>query len=288
MYLGTFGTVVAAFAIKNLVAIPATSSPAKNPIIYQQKHKVVKVLHDHFDTPEPNQSVLIVDKAMLRKTVLGCMVICKGSTQDTQEFIQKIYGIHIATGTISHIIKEEAEKAKVFNQSIPLNTIEAGANDEIFQAGKPVLVGVDVYSTFIYLMQASESREGDDWALVLMEKIDQGLNLKLSVNDDGTGLKKGVKYISGHQEALLLFVLSANEAMRQLADEQGIDIRAFELMWEQIQYPTSSSKGWIFVNIFNASGILRQIISLVGVCPFLKCQVKMHVFETRHINFDFK
>ena len=80
------------------------------------------------------------------------MVICKGSTEDTKEFIQKIYGIHIATGTISHIIKEASEKAMAFNQSIPLNTIEVGANDEIFQAGEPVLVGVDVYSTFIYLM----------------------------------------------------------------------------------------------------------------------------------------
>lgn len=160
--------------------------------IYQQKQKVTQVLRDHFDTPEPNQPMLLIDKAMLKKTVLGCMVICKGSTQDTQEFIQKVYSVHISTGTISNIINEAARKAKVFNQSISLNTIEVGANDEIFQADTPVLVGVDVYSTFIYLMQASESREGDDWALALLEKNDQGLNLKLSVNDDGTGLKKGL------------------------------------------------------------------------------------------------
>lgn len=98
------------------------------------------------------------------------MVICKGSTEYTQKFIQEMYHTHISMGDISNIIKEESVKAKEFSQSIPLNSIEMGAKDEIFQAGTPVLVGVDVYSKLIYLMQATESREGDDCALALIEK----------------------------------------------------------------------------------------------------------------------
>lgn len=331
--------------------------------VYTQRDKVRDTLHQYFNAPKLTEPVLILDKEFLERTVIGCMVICKGSTEDTQEFLDKVYDIQISTGTISNIINKAADKAKEFNKSIPLDKIKIGAHDEIFQAGTPVLVGVDVYSTFIYLMQGSETRDSTDWALPLLYKMDQGLNLETSVNDGAPGLKKGlkdvfpdiniqsdvfhaiykislgistlersaykainrmydleikclkafdrnkdkyldkyekahteaeraievydqanilyqwirealkvgglsfedrmyvleyaahelsilsksneylvkgIKYLSKHKEGLLYFVQAAQEAIKALASEEGIDIRALKLMWEQYTYPEDS------------------------------------------------
>lgn len=92
-------------------------------------------------------------------------------------------------------MQEYAIKAKEFIQSIPLDSIEVGAHDEISQTGKPVLVGVDVYSTYIYLMESSDTRDGDAWSYALLDKVYRGLDLTQSVNDSGTGLNKGIREV---------------------------------------------------------------------------------------------
>jgi len=163
--------------------------------IYQQKENVHKVLGDNFETPSSNTPTLLLNEEVIKRTIFGCMVTCKGSIDDTQEFLQEIYGIHISEGKISNIMQEYADKAKKFNQSIPLHSIEVGAHDEIFQAGEPVLVGVDVYSTFIYLMESSNTRDGDAWSYALLDKVYRGLDLTQSVNDSGTGLNKGIREV---------------------------------------------------------------------------------------------
>ena len=121
------------------------------------------------------------------------MLICKGSESDTQEFMESVYQIHVSIGKISRVINEASEKALKWNNSIPFNTIDIGANDEIFQGNEPVLVGVDPMTTYIYLMKETENRDSTTRGVALLEKEEQGLHLKTSVNDGGTGLNKGVK-----------------------------------------------------------------------------------------------
>lgn len=161
--------------------------------IYIQRDIVYNILHENFNVPNLSEPTLVLNKETLKRTVIGCMVICKGSIEDTQEFLDKVYGVKISVGNISRIINEAADNAKSFNESIHLDQIEIGAHDEIFQAGTPILVGVDVYSTFIYLMQKCDTRDSVDWALALLYKIDQGLKLNTSVNDGATGLNKGLE-----------------------------------------------------------------------------------------------
>ena len=45
-------------------------------------------------------------------------------------------------------LQEIAEKAAEINQSQALSGIDVGLHDEIYQADKPVLVGVDTASTY--------------------------------------------------------------------------------------------------------------------------------------------
>jgi hypothetical protein len=102
----------------------------------------------------------------------------------------------MAEGKISRILNEASAKAKKFNDAVNLENIKIGAHDEIFQAGDPVLVGVDPYTTYTYLMEPSSNRDSLSWYVAVGEKAEkQGLNLDITVTDGGTGMKKGIKEV---------------------------------------------------------------------------------------------
>ncbi|MEG0153275.1 hypothetical protein [Niameybacter sp.] len=122
-----------------------------------------------------------ITKNFIEKAVLGCMAICKGSIEDTPEFLKSLFHFHISIGRISKIINELARRAKVFNDSISLKCIQVGAHDEIFQADQAVLVGVEPNSTYIYLCDGSKTRDSTVWGYSLLDKQVTGLNIELSV-----------------------------------------------------------------------------------------------------------
>jgi hypothetical protein len=82
-------------------------------------------------------------------------------------------------------------KARTVNATERLERIKVGGHDEIFQARLPVLVGADVISTYCYLLSSENSRDGDTWAIRLMELEDKGLHPDYTVADGGTGLRAG-------------------------------------------------------------------------------------------------
>ena len=135
--------------------------------IYEQKNKVHDILEKEFDKSENKYSVLILDEQIIEKTIIACMIICKGSETDAQEFMEEVYKIHVSIGKISEIINKASDKALEWNNSIKLENITTGANDEIFQGNTPVLVGVDPLSTYAYLMQETENRDSTTCARLL-------------------------------------------------------------------------------------------------------------------------
>ena len=81
--------------------------------------------------------------------------------------------------------------AQQINGSYDLAGVRVGAHDEIFQAGRPVLVGVDTASTFCYLLSLEEHRDAETWGVRLLELTDRGLAPDATVADFGTGLGSG-------------------------------------------------------------------------------------------------
>ncbi len=57
----------------------------------------------------------------------------------------------MSIGKISRIINEAAEKAQEFDEQVSLDNIRQVANDEIFRGSAPVLTGIDLESSFVYL-----------------------------------------------------------------------------------------------------------------------------------------
>jgi cell division protein ZapA (FtsZ GTPase activity inhibitor) len=72
-----------------------------------------------------------------------------------------------------------------------LSAVHAGGHDEIFQSGQPVLVGVDLDSTYCYLLAAEDQRDGETWAIHLWDLTAQGLQPDYTVADGGKGLRAG-------------------------------------------------------------------------------------------------
>jgi hypothetical protein len=106
-----------------------------------------------------NYSLIEINETLIKRTIVSCAVECKGSIENIQAHIENIYEVHISEGNISNILNEAAKKAKTFNEWIKLDEIKIRVSDEIFQAGDPVLVGVEPINTFVYLMVSSKKRD---------------------------------------------------------------------------------------------------------------------------------
>lgn len=151
-------------------------------------------MHYYNSINKDNYASINIDPKMIKRIIVSCAVECKGSIEDIKAHLENIFDLHMSEGSISNILNEAAEKAKAFNESIPLDKIKIGVSDEIFQAGDPVLVGVEPLSTFVYLMVPSEKRDSVSWWIAYCEKQEnQGLNIEESVTDGGLGMKKGIK-----------------------------------------------------------------------------------------------
>ena len=77
------------------------------------------------------------------------------------------------------------------NQAQNLSGIEVGLHDEIYQANKPVLVGVEAASTYCYLLKGVEHRDEDTWGCHLLDVMAQGFEPDYTIADGGSGLRAG-------------------------------------------------------------------------------------------------
>ena len=54
------------------------------------------------------------------------------------------------------------------------------------------MTGIDLDSTYTYLLEEASDRTSDTWEIYMLDRKDRGLNLKSSVNDGGVGLMSGI------------------------------------------------------------------------------------------------
>ena len=97
----------------------------------------------------------------------------------------------ISLGTVHNIHQRAALQAITINDSIDLSAIRVGLHGEIFQGSQPVLTGIDAASTYCYLPAAEDHRDGDTWAIHLLDLQVRGLNPDYTIADAGAGLRAG-------------------------------------------------------------------------------------------------
>jgi hypothetical protein len=162
--------------------------------LYQQAVTARDALTHAFDPEPKGEDVLFhlpVTKAWLRQLVLGLVLICHAPYRAVVELFRDLFDWRISLGTVHNIVRSAVEPARAISRRVDLAGIRTGAHDEIFQAAKPVLVGVDTASTYCYLLSLEEHRDADTWGVRLLDLVDQGFNPEATVADAGSSLRAG-------------------------------------------------------------------------------------------------
>ena len=167
--------------------------------VYQQVRTAEEALDRAFaPAPAPDDVLfyLPVTKAWLRQLVLALVLICHSSYRGVVELLRDLFDYRISLGTVHNIVHSAVPQAHRINQQYDLSNILVGLLDEIFQAGDPVLVGVDAATTFCCLLSLEDHRDTETWGIRLLELVDRGFAPEATMADFGSGLR------AGHQEAL--------------------------------------------------------------------------------------
>jgi hypothetical protein len=160
--------------------------------VYQQSAIAEHALVDAFHPPANDDDVLFqlpVTKAWLRQLTLGLVLICHSPLRGVCELLRDLFDHDISLGTVHNIVQSAVAPARQQQNAQDLSGIHAGLHDEIFQAGQPVLVGVDARSTYCYLLSVEERRDADTWAIRLLEAQERGLHPDYTVADAGVALR---------------------------------------------------------------------------------------------------
>lgn len=162
--------------------------------VYQQTAKAQEALDAAFAPAAPPDDVLFylpVTKNWLRQLILALVLCCHSSFRGVQSLLLDLLGVRVSLGTIHNILGRAVASARRRNAEQDLSRVRIGAPDEIFQNGQPVLVGVDVASTYCYLLSLEEHRDAETWGIRLLELQDQGLRPEATIADGGQGLRAG-------------------------------------------------------------------------------------------------
>lgn len=172
----------------------AEQTQVSRKFVYRQQDLARAALSNAFDPPPTDDSVLFylpVTKRWIRQFTLGLVLIGHCPLRGVCELFHDFFDHDLSLGNVHNIVHSAVARARQLNAHCDLSPVRIGAHDEIFQNGQPVLVGVDVASTFCYLLSREEHRDADTWGVRLLELQDQGLRPDATIADAGCGLRAG-------------------------------------------------------------------------------------------------
>lgn len=161
------------------------------PTIYEAAATAEAVLAQHFQ--QGALETVAVDEAQLRRAVIALRVVAPNSIRAIEALIPVRYpGQRLSYGKLQQWLVEAEGHARGFNAPVSLAGIRAGALDELFSQGEPVLAGIDLDSGYRFARAAGEDRSAATWAQLLHPGRAQGLALEVVVKDAAKGIAAGV------------------------------------------------------------------------------------------------
>jgi len=165
--------------------------------VYQQRHKAQDALLHAFDPPAaaPEEVLfhLPITKDWLRQFVLAATLVGHSSLRGALEMLDCLLDLPVSLGWVHSVVTDAIDKARPINERQELSRVQFAALDEIFQNGRPALAVIDVASTYCCSLSLEDHRDGDTWAVRLLELRDRGFAPKATIADFGTGLRAGAK-----------------------------------------------------------------------------------------------
>src|SRR5262249_30391630 len=186
---------VAALAGARPVTRLAQDYQVSRKFVYQQAAKAEQALTAAFAPELPADDRVLfwlpVTALWLRRLILALLLACHSSYRGVYELLRDLFHYPCSLGSIHAVAHAAMDQARARNGRQDLSAVGIGAHDEIFQADRPVLVGVDVASTYCYLLSLEEQRDGDTWGVRLLELQGRGFAPQAVIGDAGTGLQAG-------------------------------------------------------------------------------------------------
>ena len=141
--------------------------------------------------PTPVHSV-VVDDQRLRAAVVALAVEGHASNAGTQACIQTMLDQHVATGRISQILQDAADRARDQLRAcgMPQQPVCALA-DELYDHDRPVLTVMEDEHLAVLCATREGDADGTTWGVVLLELQEQGLRYAQMVTDGGTAMAAG-------------------------------------------------------------------------------------------------
>jgi len=180
---------------KAVAGVPVSEISKNSGMSRVYVYKLKDEVEEHaksLDELTVNGKTITIDKAFKKRAILVLAFENRSSIEGIQRNFEILYDEHVSIGYISGVLKEAGLKAQEFDDSISLEGIRQGANDEIFQGNKPILTGIDPISSYIYLMEEATNRDSQTWETYISDCQDRGLQLEVSINDGGAGLISGI------------------------------------------------------------------------------------------------
>jgi hypothetical protein len=163
--------------------------------VYQLADQAEQALADAFAPPPLAEDTVLfslpVTERWLQRLTLALLLVCHSSYRGVHELLRDLFHCPRSLGYIHNVAHAAMARARHLNGQQQLSAVRIGAHDEIFQTGQPVLVGVDVASTYCYLLRLEEQRDGVTWGVRLLELCDRGFAPQAVIGDAGSGLAAG-------------------------------------------------------------------------------------------------
>jgi hypothetical protein len=160
---------------------------------YAVANKTATALDDAFAPPD-DEAVLFhlpITKAWVESAAVELALVCHSPYRGIMEFLRDMVGHRVSIGTVHNIMYRAVRRARETNRSVDLSGVRVGAHDEIYQAGRPVLVGADAKSTYCYLLSQEDTCDETTWGVRLLELEEHGLHPDYTVADGGGALRAG-------------------------------------------------------------------------------------------------
>jgi hypothetical protein len=181
---------------KESASSAARDNLVSRKFVAKQVYKAKKALDEAFAPPSGAPEDLLfwmpITKSWIKQAMLGLALTCHGSERGIVQFFKDHFRHEIAPGTVHNVLTGAVTAARAQNAAVDLKKVDVAAFDEIFQAGKPVLVGADFASSYCFLLSQEEHRDTDTWAIRLLEARDRGLSPETAIADFGAALRAGL------------------------------------------------------------------------------------------------
>ena len=175
------------------IARMAAEHGVSRKFVYQQGRKAAVAMEDAFAAADDADVLfdLPITKSWLQQFILGLALEGHAGYRGIVQLAHDLLDCSLSLGTIHNVMQAAAKKGCAINQAQDLGGVRVGAHDEIYQAHRPVLVGVDADSTYCYLLADAEHCDEDTWGVHLLDLERQGLHPQYTVADGGLALRAG-------------------------------------------------------------------------------------------------